>query len=296
MYDEHASSILFTKAQVPQTPLSPIDINPNSEIPGAMTQNSPTTDRIPNSPLLESSSADLFQKVYQGHDEKYIQVAQILADQLLAYSKAESEVDFLPELGTKIASVTIPFEDPLKRIIRRLFSHDEICTLEVCASLFDVPHGTGPLPKAIARPVQRKQDSTRGVHDTSTYPFIASMATPNLRVIRGDTLMDISSTALHFWEELGLSPCMGSKDITAFCIYPQTEMVRRGSSSFVRLVSSTFQSLRLGVYNCGSEKLQEFPEGLVPVSLTSCDIEGAMQQIDTVCESLGMHVNYTKSL
>ncbi|MCJ1392871.1 mediator of RNA polymerase II transcription subunit 13 [Xylographa bjoerkii] len=286
-YNDYEAFTDNNKNQVPQTPSSPVDINTKSETPPALLQMSSGTNSIPHDSSLQSISAELTQQVYCGHDGKYIQVAQILADQLLAYSKADSYDEFFPELGAPNSCVGVPIEDPLRRILGGLFPCDEICTLEACASLFEVPRGNGPLPKTVARPVQRKQGSVRGLHDVPSCPFITSLVIPNIRVTRGDTLMDISSTALEFWEELGLSPCVGSKDVAAFCIYPQTEMVHRGSASFMKLASSTFQSLRLGAYSCGSETLKEFPGGLVPVALTAHDIEGAMQEIDAVCEYLG---------
>ncbi|MCJ1405503.1 mediator of RNA polymerase II transcription subunit 13 [Xylographa trunciseda] len=289
-YDVHEAITDIGKNQVPQTPLSPIDnkdINTNSETLPVVPQMSPGMNELPTNSSLQSSLAELPQQVYRGHDAKFIQIAQILADQLLAYAKADDHDEFFPDLGATVACHGVPFEDPLRDILGGLFSHDEICTLEACAGLSEVPRGTCLIPKTVPRPVQRKQDSVRGPHDVPSCPSISSLISPNLRVARGDTLMDISSTALQFWEELGLSPCMGSKDVTAFCVYPQTEMVQRGSASFMKLVSSTFQSLRLGAYSCGSKMLDEFPEGLVPVSLNAHDIEGAMQEIDAVCEYLG---------
>ena len=287
-YEEYGAIADNTKAHLPQTPLSPqeSDLN-NKKLPmlQKMLHESTSTphDASPTDPV------DLTTQIYYGHDEKFIQVAQILADQLLVYSKVEAHDEFFPELGTKNIHVGVQFEDPLRDVLGDLFPRDEICTLETCAGLSESPRGTGALPKVVPRPFNRKQDAVRGPIDTASCPSITSLGTPNLRVIRGDTLMDISSTALHFWEELGLNPCMGPKDVTAFCVYPGIETVRRGSATFMNLVSSTFQCLRLGAYSCGCETLDEYPEGLVPVSLEAHDIEGAMQEIDAVCEYLGTY-------
>ncbi|MCJ1282308.1 mediator of RNA polymerase II transcription subunit 13 [Xylographa opegraphella] len=287
-HDDYEAITDITKIYLPQTPLSPEGIDTECKTVPAPPQMLPGSNSIPHNSSLQTNPSSLTRQVYRGHDGKFIQVAQILADQLLAYSKADTHDEFFPILGTINVYAGVPFEDPLRNILDEMFPRDEICTLEACAGLSDGPRGAVTLPKVVVRPTPKKQDSVRGPSQIAGYPSITCLASPDLRVLRGDTLMDISSTALQFWEELGLSPCMGPKDVISFCVYPHTEMVRRGTASFMNLVSSVFQSLRLGACSCGSEILDEFPIGLVPVSLNTYDIESAMKEIDIVCEYLGM--------
>lgn len=241
-------------------------------------------------PVTPSTSLGLGDEIYRGVSESFIAIAQILADQVLSYSDIDNQEELLPQEDQPSFEMALPFEDPLKIVLADLFSHEETCTLEVCASINGNPRATAQVPKAIARPIQRKQDSVMASNDAAgSSSSISEISIPHARVMRGDALMDISSTALQFWEELGLSPSSGPKNITAFCVHPDSEMVRRGVGSLMRSISAVYQSFRLGTHTCGNEDVGEYSDGLIPVPLDHRSMEDAASEIDTVCGHLGIY-------
>lgn len=100
--------------------------------------------------------------------------------------------------------------------------------------------------------------------------------------------MEISTPALHFWEELGLAPVSGSKNVTAFCVYPDHDAMRLSVSTFLDTLGISYQSCKLGLHVRGSG-LQHFQQGLVPVPIKDSSPSQILQSITSVCELLGKH-------
>ncbi|MCJ1477765.1 mediator of RNA polymerase II transcription subunit 13 [Lambiella insularis] len=273
-----------------------IPVDENSLPPSATTRTQFQDKGVGGYPASPSASLDSTDEIYCGNDETFITIAQILADQLLLYSSIDDQEDLMPDETQPSVRAGLFFEDPLKSALADLFSHDEICTLEECASLSENPRTLAQLQKATARPVPRKQDSVLASSDaTGSSSCTVELRAPHVRVMRGDASMDISSTALQFWEELGLSPFLGPKNITVFCVYPDSEMICRGSASFMRSLGTAYQSFRLGSYTCGNETVIDWPHGLVPVSLNRNSMEDAAMEIDKVCRSLGESLSHLAS-
>lgn len=234
--------------------------------------------------------ADFGSGLYTGHDQDFIQVAQIMADQLIVYSTTKSSSQTSTMFEPAALPKTMQYDDPLRSIVPALFPQSEICTLELCASTGETHRGVIVPPKAVIRPFQKRVESARGSVDLApSSASVLHIGTPYIRVLRGDALMELSATGLQFWEELGLSPCLGPKDITGYCVYPHTEMIHRGVSSFMDLLSMTYQSLRLGTHKWGHETLSEFSVGFVPVPLSDDSMVFSPSSIDVACEGLGMY-------
>ncbi|MCJ1245369.1 mediator of RNA polymerase II transcription subunit 13 [Trapelia coarctata] len=260
---------------------------------------SPLMLQISDSPLVCMASngellwgaAGLRNGLYTGHNEDFIQVAQIVADQLTALDPTFETSSLEPATRSKKPQ----YEDPLGSIVPALFPQSESCTLESCASTGETHRGVIAPPKVVIRPLQRRVDSIRGSADHApSSASIFNLDTPNVRVLRGDSLMELSATGLHFWEELGLNPCLGPKSITGYCVYPHTEMIHRGVASFMDLMSMTYQSLRLGTHLWGHETMSEFSEGFVSVALSNDGMVISPSSIDAVCERLGTYLFWNR--
>ena len=235
------------------------------------------------------TSAVPFSRLYTGRDAKFIEIAQIMADQLVVYSTPGKYDRSHADIETFTSSLVSYFDDPLSWILPAIFPQSETCTVEACASMGEALRGMAPPPKAAIRPPPRKLEPMRAALDlASASPFILNADTPNLRVLRRDKVMELSATALQFWEELGLSPSLGPKDVTGFCIYPSIDMVRRGIESFMDVLSLTYQSLRLGMHDWGYRSTDEFRNGLVPFTINHESMETTTSAIDASCERLGM--------
>ena len=257
---------------------------------------SPLLIQMPDAELVNMvDSGALFRELaglgtglYTGHDENFIRVAQIMADQLTVYSMIKTSDRPFTSIEATPSFKYTQYDDPLGSIVPALFPQSEICTLESWASTGETHRGVIAPAKALIRPMQRRVDSFRGSADqTPSSASIFKLDPPNMRVLRGDALMELSATGLQFWEELGLSPCLGPKNITGYCVYPQTEMIHRGVTSFMDLMSMTYQSLRLGSHRWGHEVMNEFSRGFVSVPVITDSMIVSPVSIAIACERLG---------
>lgn len=215
----------------------------------------------------------------------FIQVAQLLAHQLPLQLEPSELFENISSLDCFLFEPYLPsFEDPLGLIFLSLFPRGEACDLQTCATLSENLSVSAAASKPILRPGTRPL-STGGQASQKESSF--SIPPSRMLVQRADNLMEISSAALKFWEELGLAPCSGPKNVRAFCVFPMSQMIQRAAENFLQTISGTYQSFRLGSHSVGDE-LDEFSDGLVPVKFEGSSMEDNMKRIDEVCEQLGM--------
>lgn len=82
---------------------------------------------------------------------------------------------------------------------------------------------------------------------------------------RLDRPLTASISILPFWDTLNLQPHSGAKDVTAFCIHPQAENVRDGSSNMMQRLADSYTTCGLGTHTIGG--LQDFTgTGCIPWS------------------------------
>ncbi|KAL9117165.1 MAG: hypothetical protein Q9187_006302 [Circinaria calcarea] len=220
-------------------------------------------------------------KLYSGNDQSFIQLAQIVAGQLTGLP----ELQCAP-LEKSIEGLVKFTEDPLHRILPRLFPRSEQCNLQAYLSIDECPLGLAQVSRPATKPIHRKHDVIKGSQDPETSTQDVFLIPPlNILVQRGNILMEISPTALPFWEQLGLEPSAGVKDIRAMCIYPESQMMQRSVGAFLETIGSTYQSMRLG--NHTRRSLTDFADGFVPVRLDGSTIEGTAGSLQKICERLG---------
>ena len=226
-----------------------------------------------------------------GIGSRFIALAQIVASQLSTQAIFGGELDLMDlRVGHKgSAKTTYQMEDPLTGAIKMLFPQSWRCSLQDSMCLGD-SYRLATTSKIPSRPSSRTQDPVNPFENASD-PTCFSIPTPYVRVRRGEDLLDIATTALRFWEELGLSPCSGSKNVNAFCIYPHSEMILRGVDSFLDMMSNSFQALKLGTHVSGYATLDSFSDGIVPFSIQSSKWQDVVRSINTACEQLGMSVD-----
>ena len=215
----------------------------------------------------------------------FIQAAQLLAHQLPLQLEPSELFENISSLDCFLLDPYLPsFEDPLGLIFLSLFPRGEACDLQTCATLSESLSVSAAASKTILRPAT-KPLGTGGQAPQREFTF--SIPPSRILVQRADNLMEISSVALKFWEELGLAPCSGPKNVRAFCVFPMSQMVQRAAENFLQTISGTYQSFRLGSHSVGDE-LDEFSDGLVPVKFEGSSMEDNMKRIDEACEQLGM--------
>ena len=228
-------------------------------------------------------------KLYFGKGSYFIELAQIVADQLSTRASCGGDLDskpIRPSLHDELQSMAMTV-DPLVDVVPILFHQSVRCDLQTCTSLGEGLRSM-TTSRTISRPIQRKQDPLKLQGDA--VPLITShlqIPIPNVRVCRGETVLDISATSLQFWEELGFSPYSGAKNIVAFCIFPHSDMILRGVNSLLDMMKSSFYGLKLGTFTAGYASLDEFSNGLVSYSLQHESWQDIISAIVAVCERLG---------
>ena len=187
---------------------------------------------------------------------RFVQFAQILADQIVYHEGISVKHD--DEVDVRIG------KDPISDVVASIFPQSKRCTLEDC-SLLGEDRDTRTL-KPTPKSFPKKQDSFKLGQDNEVkqLPSIFHQAAPFIRAKRGEEVsLDLSPTALSFWNELGLRPIKGSKDVTAFCLCPDSPALRRGADRFMETLGQTYLSMRLGSHSAGDSSLEIYPSGFV---------------------------------
>lgn len=138
---------------------------------------------------------------------------------------------------------------------------------------------------------QQKKAMTPGLNAADGTPVpsqtLVLLQPPHVRVRRNDNLWDVLPPALPFWEQLGLAPAAGKKNVMAFCIYPGNDDLRSQVVIFLDYLAATFDSCKLGAHVRASS-LAGIKDGLVPVHLTGDHtLQAAVSAIRDVCAGLG---------
>ena len=228
---------------------------------------------------------------------EYIQLAQILADQLASRdvrrtATVDSPANFRP-LATGYAKSE---KEPLAHVFSTLFPNSEQCDLkdytEIGVQVLEEPAAAKPA----ARLDQRRQTlSSHGPLKANALHSIFKVQVPYMRVQRTAKSMELLPSAYPFWETLGIGPCHGPKDISAYCIYLSKDGAQRSVETFLDMLGSVYDGCKLGTHKRGTNSGGP-ADGLVPVSMVFEGQEGAtrpvpedfIQLVESVCEDLGM--------
>ena len=167
---------------------------------------------------------------FSGTEQDFIQVAQILVDHTVTSSPACGTSDD-PEHETKLDNTYLNNFDnqALSKICRKLFRDGRTCTLRDVAVQLRTE-----VANEAATVLQRE-------------PNLLRLEPPLITVRRSGSKMNMLPPALAFWEELGLAPISGSKDVTTFCIPPKTkDYLGPPIERFVRSMRDAYHSCNLG--------------------------------------------------
>lgn len=80
---------------------------------------------------------------------------------------------------------------------------------------------------------------------------ITKLASPQVHVRRAEQPLTASTSILEFWDILNLQPENGAKDITAFCVHPNTRTVAEGCSNFLQRMKDAYSACGLGAHTSG---------------------------------------------
>lgn len=109
------------------------------------------------------------------------------------------------------------------------------------------------------RAIPGRDPNAEQLRPSNLYPIPSH----HLEVRRGESKLSVLPTAVSFWENLGLGPASGAKDVQALCIFPNWSGMMDSCVTFVDRMKSLYELLRLGSF----EKLalpDEIEAGMYP--------------------------------
>lgn len=232
---------------------------------------------------------------YHGNDREFMHVAQSVVEQISLGTNSFSEIARSlenpychPSRGEIRATV-----DPLRTVLQQFFPQSEHWNLQQLATVTREPwEPWEPLEGIVKDNVPSRPSQKEGIlmpkplssPNPPTGCFFLS--DPYARIRRNQKPIDILGSALHFWEELGLEPAHGAKNILALYIYPAIYSVREGLEAFATMIGNSYQNCKLGMH-VSISNLIGYPNGLVPVFGGSGSIAEKAAQLNSLCEKLG---------
>ena len=189
--------------------------------------------------LLRGSTSD---------GKAFLRIAQCLADQFILHSYSHPYID-QSHTTSGLAERAQSIEDPFSPLLELTFPGAVPCKLKDIYSF-----GQQPAPQDTSR-VDNTQNvakrssaarQLRGVIDETQKIF--RIEAPLACIQRGGASVDVAVSALKFWEELSFAPASAAKDIDALCIFPSSTFLQERAASFMSIIGSTYQNLKLGMH------------------------------------------------
>lgn len=208
---------------------------------------------------LDLASIDDPDVAYISTERSLIQVAQLVADQIISSTRLLRASGTNTYTGLQIDLPSVDWveyhADTMQLAVSGLFPSSEPCTTDQYANV-------------------DKDDCLK-------------LFTPQITIQRMGKAMDMLASALPFWEQLSLNPFSGSKDVFTCAIYPSRTYLRPAVSNFLEMMRAAYQGCNLGTHHIGiSEGF--ISNGLIPVDTTGKDPAGYEQDLHAFCESLGI--------
>lgn len=179
-------------------------------------------------------------------DEKLlIQVAQLVMDHAIGRQPLCKDPELSAYNPFLYYDTTSNFLEMIRDFMLEALPHSGIRTLIELAQPKAEP-GNKSQSHNIALPIQ-----------LSDHPFTL--------IKRIDTSMDILPSALSFWEELGLQPASGSKDILGVCIAPNlsnSKHLWKPIRTFLEMMTDAYQACNLGTHEILKHKDGEYDPAL----------------------------------
>ena len=232
---------------------------------------------------VEAKSGSVSIAEILGSEKTFVQVAQMVADQ--AISSHSFLQDSTPHVPHQVPNRTTELYQDVHHVLddwsSRSGKSNKQCTFKDFVEL--------------------DEDSANAIHQKAQklpHPVRASSAAAQLItkfqssfacVQRSGTSIDIGSSALRFWEELSLAPFHGSKDVKAFCVYPDGLDIEEEVTTFLSMVKVAYQSCKLGAHDIGSD-LAARSNGLFTIPMGSGKVRGASSEMNRACENMGLRL------
>lgn len=179
-------------------------------------------------------------------DPDYVASAQVLADQAISRTlyiplvTDNSTVRYI-ENGVDGQGVKNLIQQKLAEAVKSCFDRAIACTMATFIDIQDL-QPAGQINRLPPRPTPRGPTASESVRPNSIF----SLPAPHIEVQRSESKLTVLPPAVPFWENLGLAPCKGGKDISAICIYPSGGCIADSVDAFLDQVRNAYESSRLG--------------------------------------------------
>ncbi|KAK2627972.1 hypothetical protein QTJ16_002618 [Diplocarpon rosae] len=195
-------------------------------------------------------------------DLERIATAQILADQaiwgtLRLPDTASNETSMLADA----TSATRQLMHSLTQALKSCLKDGNTCTMR---SFMDI-QGIPVLNQALRLPPRPMQNLRGPIGQDARPNTLFPIPPPQLEVRRSDMKMSILPASVPFWENLGLGPSKGTKDVNAVCVYPNFDGLAMCASAFLDQMKSVYESSRFGTHDRLVSK--EIGNGLLPFAI-----------------------------
>ncbi|KAG4421803.1 hypothetical protein IFR04_005053 [Cadophora malorum] len=212
-------------------------------------------------------------------DLERIATAQILADQ------AVSGTLRLPGLNGNDTPAKWDRSSATKQLLNKLSQAANSCLRDgtICSmrAFLDI-QGIPILSQALRLP-PRPTPNPRGPNGLDmrpNNPFL--IIPPQIEVRRSESKLSILPSSVPFWENLGLGPSKGVKDIDAVCVYPNFEGIAANASTFLDQMRSVYESSRFGSHDRVESK--DIGSGLLPFAVETMS-QNKMHHLTTLKET-----------
>ncbi|KAL4075601.1 mediator complex subunit 13 C-terminal-domain-containing protein [Scleroderma citrinum] len=86
--------------------------------------------------------------------------------------------------------------------------------------------------------------------------FIQRLEPPMFSVGKGESIVQLLPSSLRFWRKLGLTPCGGKKDVTAYLLFEDNGPLKQHpAKSWLQKMSSVYSAHHLGSHSLGTHSM-----------------------------------------
>ena len=222
-------------------------------------------------------------------DLEYIATAQILADQALFETLRLPTFSELPkDSAWDVAAMHRNLMHTISNTASLCFKDVSHCRLR---SFLEIPG----VPIVNLRLLPRPTPNPRSLSlDTINQNNPFQLPAPHLDVRRSDSHLSILPSAIPFWENLGLGPSTGSKDVCAVCVYPNIDGVAERANRFLDQMRSFYESYRFGSHErARSDKLAD---SILPFNITPTQQPHKLHHLTMLKEAIARLSNVLLSM
>ena len=208
-------------------------------------------------------------------DLEYIAAAQILADQAVSGTIKLPGPASRPGKDNQAShhrsSSTRELMQTVMKAAKMCFKDVATCNMQSFLEIQGIPVLNQGL-RLPPRPTPRG-----GVLDPSRSNNPFPIPPPQLEVRRADSTLSILPSAVSFWENLGLGPLKGNKDVNAVCVHPDFDGMAGNASTFLDQMQSVYESFRFGSHERVVSK--DLANGVLPFTVDSSPSPSNLQNL-----------------